>query len=401
MAQQNESASLIAPILLLVSSVAGFVISNSIFASYYLDLLNTKIQFSLGPWEIINKSILLLVNDGLMAIFFLFIGLELKREIMVGELSNLRKAMLPIFGAIGGMAVPALIYFALNPSGETARGWGIPMATDIAFALGILAVLGSRVPMTLKVMLAAIAIVDDLGAILVIALFYTSQIDISSLIYALLFFGVCWTANLLGVMRTSVYMLIGIPLWYFMLKSGVHATIAGVLLATTIPLAPRRSNTAKLISDIFNKATSPLDSPAIFLEKSLLKWVGLLVIPIFAFCNSGVSLGTIEFGTISLGIIMGLVVGKPVGIAGAAFIAERLKIAKLPEQIKWSQIIAIGFLAGIGFTMSLFVSSLAFKDPALNNEAKFAILIASLIAGSLGTFGILKPNFNIFRDLIK
>jgi NhaA family Na+:H+ antiporter len=391
MAGPNNQTDLLTPGLLLVAAVAGFIASNSPASGFYEQFLATKIHFSAGGWEVINKSVLLLINDGLMAIFFLFIGLELKREILVGELSDRRKAMMPIFSAVGGMVVPALIYFLFNPTGESSSGWGIPMATDIAFALGILAVLGSRVPATLKVMLAAIAIVDDLGAILVIAVFYTAQLDLMSLLYAFLCLGACIAANKAGVMRVSVYLLIGIPLWYFMLKSGVHATIAGVLLAMTIPMAPRDKDKSKLITDIFSDAASPLDSPAVFLEKSLLKWIGFVVVPVFAFSNSGVALGSVSFGTVSAGVILGLAAGKPIGITGAAYIATKMRLAEIPPGIKWTQIVGLGFLAGIGFTMSLFISSLAFQNPEMNNEAKLAILIGSLIAGSLGVFILIKP----------
>lgn len=386
MASHNEQSSLIAPALLLLASVAGFILCNSPFSSHYIELLNTKIQIAVGSKDLFNKSFLLLVNDGLMAIFFLFIGLELKREIVVGELSNVRKALLPIFAAVGGMLIPALIYFSLNPTGEASNGWGIPMATDIAFALGILAVLGSRVPASLKVLLAAIAIVDDLGAILVIAIFYTAQIDLTSLALAAAFLGACIVANRLGCMKVSIFMMLGIPLWYFMLKSGVHATIAGVMLAMTIPLSAKGKNTAKLLEEILQNDASPTDSPAVFLEKSLLKWIGYLVIPVFAFCNSGVVLGSIQFGAVSLGVIFGLVFGKPIGIVGAAYVSKALKLSALPTGVNLLQITGIGFIAGIGFTMSLFISSLAFSDPALNNESKFAVLLASLIAGSFGTF---------------
>lgn len=390
MANHGEQTSLLAPALLILAAFGGFVFSNSPFASLYNDFLQTKLQFSIGDWQVINKSTILLINDGLMAIFFLFIGLELKREVMVGELSNLRQAMLPIFAAVGGMVIPALVYFAFNPTGEAARGWGVPMATDIAFALGVLAVLGSRVPILLKVMLTAIAIVDDLGAILVIAFFYTAKVDLTALSIAFFLFGLCIVANRAGVMKISVYLLIGVPFWYFMLKSGVHATVAGVLLAAAIPLAPKKASRARLISDIYSKAASPLDSPAVFLEKSLLNWVGFVIIPIFAFSNSGVALGSVQFSNISLGIILGLALGKPLGVLGAAYLSKVLGLAQLPKGVSWTQILGIGCLAGIGFTMSLFISSLAFESPASNSEAKLSILIASLIAGSLGVFFLLK-----------
>jgi NhaA family Na+:H+ antiporter len=261
------------------------------------------------------------------------------------------------------------------------------MATDIAFALGIVAMLGSRVPDSLKVLLAAIAIVDDLGAILVIAVFYTSNIDPVYLGLALAFLLSCFAINLFGVTRLSVYMLLGLPLWYCMLKSGVHATISGVLLAATIPLTlPRKSgDKLSLIRDIFSKNASPLDSPAVFLEKSLVPWVSYVIVPIFALCNSGVSLQSLQFGTVAFGVILGLVVGKPIGIAGASLIAQKIGAAVLPKGVTNAQLLGLGCLAGIGFTMSLFISSLAFTDTAINNEAKFAILIASLIAGTAGT----------------
>ncbi len=387
MAQGNEGSSIIPPIVLLLAAVAGFIFSNSILSDAYNDILNSKLLFSIGGWEVINKSILLLVNDGLMAVFFLFVGLELKREIMVGELSNIKNAMLPIFGALGGMIAPALLYFALNPSGEVSNGWGIPMATDIAFALGIVAILGSRVPASLKILLSAIAIVDDLGAILVIAIFYTANIDPIALGLAFAFLGACFALNKLGFTKLSLYILLGFPMWYFMLKSGVHATIAGVMLAATIPLTAKnqKKNRLSLITDIFNKKASPLDSPAVFLEKSLVPWVSFLIVPVFAFCNSGVTLSSLEFGTVALGVILGLVLGKPLGILGAALLAKKLGVADLPAGTSWGQLAGLGCLAGIGFTMSLFISSLAFTSVDSNNEAKFAILIASLISGMIGT----------------
>ena len=392
MSAGNESSSLVAPIVLLVSAVIGFFIANSPALDAYTHFLHTSIEFYVGSIEILDKDVLHLVNDGLMAIFFLFIGLELKREIVVGELSDMRKAMLPILCAIGGMVVPALVYYFFNMSGPEASGWGIPMATDIAFAIGILALLGSRVPAELKILLAAIAIVDDLGAILVIAIFYTAQIKLWALAAAAACFAICLVINRMGVMKVSLYIAFGIPMWYFMLKSGVHATIAGVLLASTIPLAPKALSTAKLISDIYEDSASPLDSPAVFLEKSLLVWVSFLIIPIFAFCNSGVSLSSVSFGSISLGVILGLVVGKPLGICLATLIASKTGIASMPRGVNFQQIAGTGFLAGIGFTMSLFISSLAFTDMALNEQAKLSILIASIIAGSIGTILLILAN---------
>ncbi|MFK7873002.1 MAG: Na+/H+ antiporter NhaA [Oligoflexales bacterium] len=391
MSADHGESSLAAPLILLVSAILGFIISNSSGADAYFSALHAPILFSVAHFDIIDKSLLHIVNDGLMAVFFLLIGLELKREIIIGELSDLRQAALPIFAAIGGMVVPALLYFVLNPQGEAAQGWGIPMATDIAFAMGVLAFLGSRVPSSLKILLAAIAIVDDLGAIIVIALFYTSQIKMAYLGYAGICFGTCIVMNRLGVMKLSLYLLVGLPLWYFMLKSGVHATIAGVLLAATIPLAPKSHNAEKLINSILSSEASPLDSPAVFLEKSLLPWIGFLIIPIFAFCNSGVPLGAIEFTNVSFGVILGLVVGKPLGVVGAAFLANTLKIASLPKGVSLKEILGVGCLAGIGFTMSLFVTSLAFSHDALVDQAKLAIILASTTSGFLGVLILARP----------
>ena len=390
-ATEDQSSTLLGPGLLLGCSILGFWASNSHFLPLYQNFLSTKILFGVGEWTILHKTILHLINDGLMAVFFLFVGLELKREVLVGELSDIKQATIPIFAALGGMIVPALIYFSLNPSGEVARGWGIPMATDIAFALGVLAVLGNRVPASLKVMLTAIAIVDDLGAILVIALFYTNEINTHALLLASAFFGICIVFNRIGIMRISVYLIVGLPLWYFMLKSGIHATIAGVLLAGTIPLAPKKVSRAKLISDILSKKASPLDSPGVFLEKSLLKWISFVIIPLFAFCNSGVLIEEITFGSISFGIILGLVLGKPLGIIGGTYLTQILGIANLPKAYSWRELTGVGFVAGIGFTMSLFISSLAFESPDLNNQAKFSILIGSLIAGLVGVIMLVKP----------
>ena len=390
MSDSEGSSSLFPTILLLFAAALGFGLSNSPYSSVYLDLLNTKIAFGVGQLSIFNKSLLLLINDGLMAIFFLFIGLELKRELVVGELSNIRRATLPIVAAIGGMLVPALIYFIFNSSGDAKSGWGIPMATDIAFALGILAVLGSKVPRNLKIMLAAIAIVDDLGAILVIAIFYTSELGLNYLGMAFLCYLLCIGLNRMRNQKISIYLLIGIPMWYFMLKSGVHATIAGVALAFTIPLSARDKNSAKTISDILDRNTSLLDSPALFLEKSLYKWVGLIIVPVFAFANAGVSLDKISFGSVSLGVIFGLCLGKPIGIFSFSYAAFKAKIVTLPDGVMWKHIAGLGCLAGIGFTMSLFIGSLAFTEPALFDEAKLAILIGSFISSIVGVVLLLK-----------
>lgn len=392
MAQDNGSNSIAAPILLLIAAALGFIISNSPLSDYYFQALGSRIDVFFDNYKLFGKSISLIINDGLMSVFFLFIGLELKRALIVGELSSPEKSLLPIVSAVGGMVIPALIYFFFNFKSDGISGWGIPMATDIAFALGILSMFGSRVPAVLKVTLAAIAIVDDLGAILVIAIFYTSQIGYTELLIVLGIFLVCFALNRWGVTRLSVYLLLWVPMWYFMLKSGVHTTITGVLLAACIPLAHKNHKSrAKLISDILENKASPLDSPAVFLEKSLLRWVNFLIIPIFAFANSGVQLGSIQFGTVSFGVVFGLVVGKPLGVAGFAWIAHKLKLLNLPQGMTWGHLLGIGFFAGIGFTMSLFINSLAFPEaPLLANEAKFAILFASGISAFFGTVFLLR-----------
>jgi len=384
MSSSKSIANLLAPIALLLAASLGFIVSNSPFSVEYNAALQQYFSINIGSFELINKSIIHLINDGLMAVFFLYVGLELKREIVVGELSSLKLAALPILAAIGGMVVPALIYFVLNPAGEASNGWGIPMATDIAFALGILAVLGSRVPTSLKVLLTAIAIVDDLGAILVIALFYTSSINFIALMAALGLLILCLIMNKRGVRAISMYVLVGIPMWYFMLKSGVHATIAGVALAMTIPLASKNANPKDAITDIYDERLSKLNNPALFLEKSLHNWISFFIIPIFAFANSGVTLDKITVGSVAGGILMGLVLGKPLGIVGASYLATKFVGVPLPRGVTWVQIIGLGFVAGIGFTMSLFIGSLAFESKELINEAKFGIILASVIAGSIG-----------------
>lgn len=389
MAQSDQSPSIVPTLLLLIAALLGFMISNSSWSQYYQAILGARLDFIVGGYPLLNKSVLLIVNDGLMAVFFLFIGLELKREIVVGELSNLKKASLPIFAAIGGMLVPAVIYILFNRAPGVSNGWGIPMATDIAFALGLLTMLGSRVPKSLKVLLAAIAIVDDLGAILVIAFFYTSKIGVGYLLGAFGFFAICLIFNRIGINKLSLYIAVGIPLWYCMLKSGVHATIAGVMLASTIPLAPKNQSTAKLLDDIFSSRSSPLDSPAVFLEKSLVKWVNFLILPIFAFSNAGVQLGSVSFGSISVGIILGLTLGKPLGIAGLAWLASKVNLIDKPQGTTWGHIVGLGCLGGIGFTMSLFIGSLAFNDPQHFNEAKLAIIIASTLSAAMGMFLLL------------
>ena len=306
-----------------------------------------------------------------MAIFFLLVGLEIKRELVEGELSSPRKAALPILAAIGGAIVPALIYTIFNTGQETQHGWGIPMATDIAFALAVIGLLGKRVPLSLKVFLAALAIVDDLLAILVIAFFYSTSLHINYLLYAALIFILLLIFNYLGVKRIWMYLLPGIFIWYFIHHSGIHATIAGVLVAMTLP----------------TKKTDGL-SPLERLEHSLVQPVNLLIVPLFALVNTNISFHSDMLGgltsALGLGIILGLVVGKTVGIFLTTWICVKSGLAKLPELSRWPQLLGVAMLGGIGFTMSIFVSLLSFTDPLHIEEAKLAVLVASIIAGTSG-----------------
>jgi Na+:H+ antiporter, NhaA family len=314
------------------------------------------------------------INDGLMAIFFLLIGLELKRELYKGELSNFKNALLPIVAAIGGVMFPALIHFSLNAGTPTQAGIGIPMATDIAFALGVLALLGDRVPASLKVFLTALAVIDDLMAIIVIAVFYTADLSIMNLLLSLGVFAVLGILNRLRVMSLIPYMLGGAAMWYFMLKSGVHATIAGVLLAFTIP---------------FTALEDDEESPSYILEHALHKPVTFLILPIFALANTGVVIGGGWYYDLlqpnAVGIMGGLLIGKPLGITLLSFIAVAIGICRLPLDLNWRHIFGAGILGGIGFTMSIFITNLAFTgNPEIINSSKMEILLASLTAGILG-----------------
>ncbi|WP_457629616.1 Na+/H+ antiporter NhaA [Oceanithermus sp.] len=381
-------------ILLFVTALAAFVLSNSPWAQAYFDLRDVYIKLQVGDW-VLKKSLLHFVNDFLMAFFFLLVGLELKREILQGELKNPRQAGLAVAAALGGMVTPALIYTAFNYGGEGAAGWGVPMATDIAFALGVLSLLGKRVPLSLKVFLTALAIVDDLGAVLVIALFYTSQLNVTALLVAALVFGFALLLGALRVRSLTVYMLVGLVLWYYVLLSGVHATIAGVLLAFAIPigrarpLPPHADGVAEdpelheaqleLLEDAAREAQSPLHR----LEHLLHPYVAYFIMPVFAFFNAGVALEGAQVGSIALGIFFGLLLGKPLGILLFSYLAVRLGIARLPSGVGWSAIAGVGLVAGVGFTMALFIAGLAF-DAALLDEAKLGVLSASVTAAVLG-----------------
>lgn len=402
-------------LILMLTTVVALILANSPFAQTYVDLFHAKVSVAFGSWSL-SHSIHHWINDGLMAMFFFIVGLEIKREILVGELSNIKVAMLPILSAIGGMALPALIYLGVNYGTEAANGWGIPMATDIAFAISALVLLGKRVSTALVTFLVALAIVDDLGAVLVIAVFYTEQIQLTYLLLALGVFLVMVAFNRFGIHSTLAYFIVGGIMWYFMLLSGVHATIAGVIAAMSIPTRPKLTSVgfmqgARNLLLVYESHTDPagkldenqkailqnikdkvdaVTSPASKLEHSMHLPVALVVIPLFALANAGISIDFSSIGDtiatpISLGIISGLILGKVLGIAGVAWIAIKLGIAKLPENSTMSQIFGVAFLGGIGFTMSIFVAELAFVgDSASIFEAKVGILSASLFAGITG-----------------
>src|SRR5690606_25152484 len=325
------------------------------------------------------------INDGLMAIFFLLIGLELEREIYLGELSKVKDALLPMFGAIGGMLVPAGLYLLSNFGWPTQSGLGIPMATDIAFALGFLALLGKRVPISLKIFLTALAVMDDLGAILVIAIFYTKTLLWSNLFLALGIWLGLWTMGKLGVRNLIPYVIGGVAMWYFMLNSGVHATITGVLLAFAIP---------------FDRGDKR--STSYILQNALHIPVAFVIMPLFALANTAIILSGDLVGALSqnysLGIAAGLIVGKPLGIFLMSFLAVSLGLCKLPGDMNWKSVLGVGFLAGIGFTMSIFIALLAFSDQTIIDNAKFTIMISSLIAGSIGILGLRLTLKNPGRD---
>ncbi|MEN5436635.1 MULTISPECIES: Na+/H+ antiporter NhaA [Sphingobacterium] len=359
-------------ILLFICVIISLIIANTSLGSSLQALLDWELGYESTAIHL-KYSVLLWINDGLMAIFFLLVGLEIKREIVEGELSSPKKASLPMLCAIGGAVIPALIYLSINAGTDTVSGWGIPMATDIAFALAVITLLGNRIPASLKIFLAALAIVDDLIAILVIALFYSSGIEITYLIYAGIGLAILVIMNRLNILNPYLYLIPGIFIWYFIHHSGIHATVAGVLVAMTIPT----NDTA-------------IESPLERLEHALVKPVNFLIIPIFAFANTNI---TIEsemihglIAPLGLGISLGLLLGKPLGIFLMAFICSKLKISSLPEGSNFKHIIGIGLLAGIGFTMSIFISILSFDNPLYVNEAKLSILISSILAGLLGYF---------------
>lgn len=404
-------------ILLLIFTVLALVWANSSFAESYSHLWHTKLSIGFENF-ILNYSLHHWINDGLMAIFFFVVGLEIKRELLVGELSSLKKASLPIMAALGGMIFPALFYVAFNFGKESLSGWGIPMATDIAFAIGILALLGSKVPTGLKVFITALAIADDIGAVLVIAFFYTSNISIISLAIAGGVLVLLMAANLSGIRNLIVYSVLGIILWLAFLFSGIHATVAGVLLAFTIP-ASSRINTAqflskgkKLLEDFDQSGEEGPDVlssedregivqsleencekimvPLQRFEHKLHPWVSFFIMPVFALANAGVVISGKFISEltdpVSLGIVTGLFFGKQLGISAFTWFSVKLKMASLPFGVTWKQIYAGGILAGIGFTMSLFIANLAFTSEELLTISKVGILTASLLSGLIGFF---------------
>ena len=408
-------------ILLLIFTIFSLVIANVPALSFIHDFFHTELSINLGEYFNLSMTLAHWINDGLMVLFFFTVGLEIKREIVVGELSSFKQASLPIMAAIGGMIIPALIYSLCNTSatGQEGNGWGIPMATDIAFAIGIISLLGKRVPISLKIFLTALAIVDDLGAILVIAIFY----PVHALHFEMLFAAgaimlIIYLFNILRIRTTIVYIVAGIALWLAILESGLHATIAGVLLAIVIPISAKhnpikflqrskrvlneikvaqsRSTKNKIIADDhqkelvhniqyeINRAISPLQQ----YEYSLHPWVMYIIMPLFALVNAGVKIDTAAiaglFSSISIGVFLGLFLGKPIGIALFSWLSIKCRIAELPRGSKWGQLIGVGFMAGIGFTMSIFIANLAFTEESLVSTAKLAILITSSIAGIMG-----------------
>jgi NhaA family Na+:H+ antiporter len=361
-------------VTLIVAALLAMIMANlDATSGLYHAFLSTPVELTVGSLEI-HKDMLLWINDALMAIFFLAIGLEVKSELVQGSLATRQQAAFPVIAALGGMVLPALIYLLFNFHDPVARhGWAIPTATDIAFALGVLALLGNRIPVALKIFLMALAIIDDLGAILIIALFYTSQLSMLSLGVAAAAIVVLALLNALNVRRTGIYILVGLVLWTAVLKSGVHATIAGVIIGFFIPL--------KEVNGV---------SPAKNLEHVLSPWVSWLILPLFAFANAGVSLAGVTPTSLAsmlpLGIIAGLFIGKPLGITLFTWLALRLKLAKLPHGTAFNQIMAVGVLCGIGFTMSIFITTLAFAElePELVDLAKLGILMGSLLSAVVG-----------------
>jgi len=365
-------------LILLIAAIIALVISNSSFSNLYFDTLNQYLFVGINDFGL-KLSIHHWINDLLMAIFFFFVTLEIKREFIQGELSNLKKALLPIIGAIGGMVVPALVYIFINfGNTETLNGWAIPSATDIAFSLGILSLLGSRVPISLKIFLTALAIIDDLGAILIIAFFYSGDLSISYLSLILISYILLLILNKFGVKKFMPYLIIGAFMWFFTYKSGIHATIAGVLLASTIPHRIKDKDFSLLIK----------------LEHAISPYVAFMIMPIFAFANAGVSLEGLSLMSllepVPLGILLGLFVGKQIGVMLISFIAVKLGVAQMPDKSSWLSLYGVSILTGVGFTMSLFVGNLAFvENIQYIDGVKIGVLSGSLLSTVFGYFILL------------
>lgn len=362
-----------AGLLLIATTVLAVLANNSFLAPTYGAFLSTPVAVSIGALSI-DKPLVLWINDGLMAVFFFLIGLEIKREVLQGQLSSLEKMSLPFIAAVGGMVIPALVFLLINQNtAANINGWAIPAATDIAFALGILALMGTRAPVALKVLLLAIAIIDDLGAVMIIALFYTENLSIEALGLALVGLAGLIALNRAGVKRVAPYVLIGVFMWVCVLKSGVHATLAGVVTALFIPI---------------NGSAEDQRSPLKRLEHGLHPWVAFAIVPLFAFANAGVSFAGISLGALlsplTLGIAAGLFIGKQLGVFGFTFLAVKSGLAKLPEGVNWLQIYSLACLTGIGFTMSLFIGTLAFSDAAMMNEVRLGVLVGSTLSALMG-----------------
>lgn len=410
--KQESSSS----ILLLGVTLLTLIVVNIGFYDPYFNLLHQKLTFGIGSF-VLSKSLILWINDGLMAIFFFVIGLEIKREVLIGELSSVKKASLPVFAALGGMVVPIVLFLAMNKSPETHQGWAIPMATDIAFTLGILKLLGKKVPYALKIFLTAFAIVDDLGAILVIAVFYSSNLQLMLILVALLIFGFLLLLTRLGLFNKYIYFLASVIIWILFLKSGIHATIAGVLVAFAIPirktiklnhfqeemqdalkefknLSGKLQSRAVLNHDqlgavnTMQDLTEQIQSPLQQLENKLHGWVAFVIMPIFAFANAGVVIGAESFANFNLSLVIAisLVLGNTIGIGLFSYLAIKLKLAALPENTSFKQLFITGVLGGVGFTMSLFITNLSFDNQSFIDASKIGILIGSLVAGVAGYF---------------
>ena len=396
-------------IVLLIAAIAALIWANSPWDESYFDLLHTQIVIDLRVFHV-EEDLQHWVNDGLMTLFFFLMGLEIKREMAHGELSSVRRAALPAAGALGGMIVPALIYIGFNAGGDGQDGWGIPMATDIAFALGVLSLLGNRIPFTAKVFLLALAIADDIGAIIVIAIFYTAEVDLQALGVAAAILAGILLMSRRGVRSNELYLAAGVCLWAATLESGVHATLAGVVLGLLTPARPFYDPTgfsvaANGLIDSYDASRDPQERQAILaqiedlsrgseaalerLERALHPWVSYGIVPLFALMNAGVSVsgGVIEdalSSPVSQGVALGLLVGKPIGIFGASWLAVRFGIGEMPRGMTWAHIFGVGLLGGIGFTVSLLVTSLALEEASLSAEARLGVLSASVLAGLLG-----------------